>query len=383
MKACVLHATSAIEVRSVPRPQITSKQVLVRISAVGICGTDAHIFAGHTNYNTDAHGRIIHLSTQPQILGHEISGHIEEAGSDIRDLKPGDPVIVDQGLNCYSRQRSPICEYCRSGDSHQCEFFGEHGITGLQGGLAEFIAVPGVNVVRLRAKLDQAEAALAEPLGCVIHASHAVARTNSRFKIEHADPASRVRSILICGAGPAGLLFTQYLRRVLRYDGLLLAVEPNPIKRALAKTFGADEVLDPSTCDVSEGVRERTQGRGAQYLIEASGQGKVFASIPRFVCKQATVLLYGHGHAGVDLSVLNGVMYKEPTLVAPVGASGGFESDGRPAVYSRALQLIEERTIAVAPIISHRYTSFEDVQTALSKAMYAPEYVKGVVTPAG
>jgi L-iditol 2-dehydrogenase len=116
-----------------------------------------------------------------------------------------------------------------------------------------------------------------------------------------------------------------------------------------------------------------------EYLIEASGQGRVFASIPTLIRKQATVLVYGHGHAGVDLSVLNGVMFKEPALVTPVGASGGFEPDGRPSVYIRALRLIENGEIEVASFITHRYTSLDAVQGALARDMHAPGYVKGVV----
>jgi len=102
--------------------------------------------------------------------------------------------------------------------------------------------------------------------------------------------------------------------------------------------------------------------------------------MPGLMRKQATVLLYGHGHAGVDLSVLNNVMFREPALVTPVGASGGFESDGRPSVYTRALRLIEEHKIEVAPIITHRYTSLDAVQGALEKDMRAPNFLKGVVT---
>jgi L-iditol 2-dehydrogenase len=91
------------------------------------------------------------------------------------------------------------------------------------------------------------------------------------------------------------------------------------------------------------------------------------------------VLLYGHGHGGTDLSVLNNVMFKEPTLVNPIGASGGFEKDGRPSVYLRGLRMIEKGEIEVAPFITHHYTSLEQVQGALSSGMSAADYVKGVV----
>jgi len=379
MKACVLVDVGRLEVRDVPRPRISSYDVLVRVAAVGICGTDTHIFAGHANYNTDERGEPIPLEQQPQILGHEINGYVAEKGSEVSDLEIGDHVVIDQGLNCVSRRREPICEYCRTGDSHQCEFYGEHGITGLPGGLAEFIAVPSVNAVRIRSGLDPAEAALVEPLGCIIHSSEAVAAAHTRYAMDADSGEGRVRTVLICGAGTAGLLFTQYLRRVLGFEGLLLVSAPSEWKRKFAKDFGADEVLDARDPDLVQIVRDKTGGRGVEYLIEASGAGRVVASMPGLIRKQATVLLYGHGHAGVDLSVLNNVMFREPTFVTPVGASGGFKSDGRSSVYSQALNLIEERKIDVASIITHRYTSLDAVQGALEKDMRAPNYLKGVV----
>lgn len=381
MRASVLCGIECLEVRSVPLPQISAHEVLIRVLAVGLCGTDLHIFAGHANYNTDEHGLPIPLSTQPQILGHEISGYVEKVGSEVQDLKVGERVVVDQGLNCISNRRPHLCEYCSTGDSHQCEFYGEHGLTGLPGGLAEFIAIPAVNAVRINANLDAAEASLVEPLGCIVHSSETVKRARKRYSINAESAAHRVRSMLICGAGPAGLLFIQYLRNVLGYDGLLLVSEPNELKRELAKRFYADQVIDPSSSDLVQAVSDRTGGKGVDYLIEASGIGQVFASIPRLIRKQATVLLYGHGHAGVDLSVLNNVMFKEPTLVTPVGASGGFEEDGRPQVFRRALSLIEQGKIDVASLITHRYRSLNAVQDALAKDINEPDYIKGVFTP--
>lgn len=379
MRASVLCDVARLEVRDVPRPVVSPFDVLVRVAAVGLCGTDSHIFAGHANYNTDARGLPIPLSVQTQILGHEICGVIEEIGSEVLDLSVGDRVVLDQGLNCMSARRDPICEYCRTGDSHQCEFYSEHGITGLFGGLAEFISIPAINAVRICADLDHAEAALVEPLGCIIHSSDAVLRAESRFSVSGLGSADKVRTVLICGAGPAGLLFVQYLRNVLGYDGLLIVSEPNKRKRVLAEQFCADEVLDPNSSDVVETVQDLTHGKGVEFMIEASGAGQVLASAPGLIRKQATILLYGHGHSGVDLSVLNNVMFREPTIVTPVGASGGFEADGRPSVYKRALSLIENRKINVASLITHRYTSLDAVQRALTDDLYVPDYIKGVV----
>ncbi len=378
MRASVLCDVGQIEVRDVPRPHISSYEVLVRVSAVGLCGTDAHIFAGHSNYNTNERGVPIPLAVQPQILGHEIAGIVEQVGSQVGGLQVGDRVVVDQGLNCVSTRRA-LCEYCRTGDSHQCEFYREHGITGLPGGLAEFIAVPAVNTVKINSPLESVAAALVEPLGCVIHSSAVVSRARTRYAVSDDSTSGRVRTAMICGAGPAGLLFTQYLRKVLGYDGLLLVSDPNKLKRELAMSLGASETIDPGDCDLIEVAMEYSGGKGVEYLIEASGSGQVVASISGLICKQATVLLYGHGHAGVDLSVLNNLMFREPVLITPVGASGGFESDGRSSVYTRALHLIEEKQIEVSSLITHTYSALESVASALVNDMHKPEYVKGVV----
>src|SRR5438045_5539854 len=203
MRAGVLCGVEHLEVRDVPSPVSGPNEVVVRVSAVGLCATETHIFPGHANYSTDDYGQPIPFDVEPQIRGHEISGCIEEVGSEVRDLKPGDRVVVDQGLNCNSLGRETLCEYCRTGDSHQCEFYAEHGITGLPGGLAEYISVPAVNAIPIRGGLDMAQAALVEPLGCVIHAADAVDHANSRYRLNGASANPRVRSVLVCGAGPA------------------------------------------------------------------------------------------------------------------------------------------------------------------------------------
>jgi L-iditol 2-dehydrogenase len=203
-------------------------------------------------------------------------------------------------------------------------------------------------------------------------------RARARYSLREEASPDHVRSILVCGAGPAGLLFIQYLRNVAAYDGLLMVSEPNTKKRELAARFGA-EPIDPTASDIVTAVNDLTGGRRADYLIEATGSGKVLAKTPQLIRKQATVLLYGHGHAGVDMSALNSILFLEPTLVASVGASGSFDQDGRPVTYRRALRLLEEGKIEVAPFITNRYTRLEAVPGAFSGDNSAPGYVKGVV----
>jgi L-iditol 2-dehydrogenase len=378
MRASVLFDVGRLEVRDLPTPEVGPRDVLVRTAVVGLCGTDLHIFSGEANYNIDASGRQIPLSIQPQILGHEVSGTIAETGGQVRDVKIGERVVFDQGLNCFSAGRS-LCEYCTTGDSHQCENYQELGITGLQGGLAEYVSVPAVNTIPVKSELDLTEAALTEPLACIVHCFDVLARASSARYLLSAEPAERrVKSVLIIGAGPAGLLFTQYLRNVVGFEGLLLVSEPNRKKRELAAQSGA-EVMNPSESDLVEWVTEKTRGRKVELLIDACGSASVFSLIPGVLRKQASVALYGHGHGGADLSLLNTIQFLEPNLVSTVGGSGGFEANGRPSTYTRALQLLEAGSIRVAPMLSHKYRSLEGALQALTVDYFSPDYIKGAV----
>ncbi|HVG39429.1 MAG TPA: alcohol dehydrogenase catalytic domain-containing protein, partial [Pyrinomonadaceae bacterium] len=201
MRASVLTDVARMEVREVERPAVGPRDVVVRPRAVGLCGTDFHIYAGQANYHADERGAPIPFHVAPQILGHEIAGEVEETGRGVSDLRPGDRVVLDQGLNCRSAARASLCEYCQSGDSHQCEFYRELGITGLPGGLAEYVVIPAVNGIRVEADLEDRVAALTEPLGCVVHSFDLLARVAQRYVLRGEDEARSVRGVLLCGAG--------------------------------------------------------------------------------------------------------------------------------------------------------------------------------------
>jgi L-iditol 2-dehydrogenase len=375
MRAAALVAPRRIELIELPAPALGAHDVRVAPAAVGVCGTDLHIWSGESNFNLDARGAPIPLERAPQVLGHEIAGTVLEVGAAVRDLRPGARVVVDQGRNCRSERREPACEYCASGHSHQCEFYAEHGITGLPGGFAEELVVPAVNAVRIESELAFASAALTEPLACVLHAADFARRAHARYAIAAADPARRVRTAVILGGGPAGLLFVQVLRQVLRFDGPLLLADPSAPKRALAQAFGAEACTPEALLDAT---LARSDGRRAELLIEASGAGAAFAAIAPLIRKQATVIVYGIGHGGASLELLNPVQWREAVLVTSVGASGGFDADGRPSVYREALALLEARTLAVEALVTHTYRRLAEVARAFGAEPARPEYVKGV-----
>ena len=378
MRAAVLVGAGRIEIQDVPRLDPLPNEVVVRVQAVGLCGTDLHIASGEANYNLDEFGRQRALSQHPQILGHEITGEIVEAGAGARDVSIGDRVVIDQGRTCISDGLTPACEYCRSGDSHQCDHYREHGITGLPGGFAEFVTVPAVNAVPLMFHIAPEHAALTEPLGCILHSMAMVGRASTRFRLGGAAGHGAARAVLICGGGPAGLLFLQHLRNVEHFGGLVMVSEPDAHKRSLSERWGA-VAIDPGAANIVEQVRDHTGGTGVELLIEASGAGEVFREIPGLIRKQATVLLYGHGHSGVDLSVMNQVQFREPVLVSPAGASGGHDSAGRPLTYLHALRLLEAGTIDVTPLITHRYTTLDALPRAFAGDHRQAGYVKGVL----
>lgn len=378
MLAALLTAPRRIEIRAVPVPEPAVGEVLVRPAVVGLCGTDFHIYSGEANYHADASGRPVPLQHSPQILGHEITAIVERLGPGADEsLQPGDRVLVDQGRSCSSRGAERFCEYCETGDLHQCEKYAEHGITGLPGALAERLAVPAVNCIRIEGGIPLEQAVLAEPLACVLHNLEAMSRAKTRYSIGGAG-RNRVETIWIAGAGPAGLLFIQALRNVMRFDGFLIATDPDPSKRTRALAAGASVALDPAA-DLPAIAAALTRGRLAEVLIDACGAGTLFAQAPGLLRKQGTFLLYGHGHGGTSLEVLNTLQFRETAFVTACGASGGHDADGRPAVYRRALDLLQSRRIDVSSMITHQTVGLAEVPAAFSGTHRDPGYVKAVV----
>jgi len=346
---------------------------MIHVGAVGICGTDLHIFHGFANYNRDERGQPIPLRQEPQILGHEFCGTVEAVGSDIRKCRPGDKVVVDQVLNCLSQGRVPVCEYCETGDSHQCAFGKELGITGVPGAFAELVSVPETNVVVLPAEMPLVKAAVIEPLGCVLHASDRLERSRNRYDFEG---RYRIRNVLIMGAGPSGLLFLQYLRNVKRFDGQIFVVDLREAKLKLAGKLGGTP-LDVRTVDLIREIGKRTNGELIHYLIEATGAGPVFDWVPVVLRHQGTFLFYGAGHKDRDIGCLTPFQVLELNMVTSAGASGGFDTDGTPIVYRRSMEYLRDGLIDAESLLSHRYSALSDLQRAFDKDSHHDDFIKG------
>lgn len=380
MKALLLEDASKFVLKELREPVCSRQDVLLQVGAVGVCGTDFHIYSGHANYNFDANGKPIPLQIQPQILGHEFCGTVVEVGRAVDDIKVGDRVAVDQGLNCFSQSITPPCEYCETGYSHQCANYKERGITGLPGAMQEFITMPHMNVVPVNS-LSFEEAALSEPLGCIIHAVDVLENAALRYTL----PGSRyegqpVENVLILGAGPAGLLFLQYIRQVKGFRGRIFVADVIEDKLRLAERFGGTSINVRQT-DLVQAIREMTDDVKIHLVIEASGHGSVFETMPGLLRKQGTVLLYGHGHEGTDMSILNRLLFLEPSLVVSCGASGKLDPKTlRSETTRRAVELVQSGKIEVKTIITHRYRALEEIDQAFREDSKQKDYVKGVLS---
>ena len=376
MRACAITAPGRLELIDVKSPDLGPHDVRIQPAAVGVCGTDFHIYSGESNFHCDENGQAIPLEQAPQILGHEITGTIIERGNAVYDLDIGARVVIDQGRNCRSERREPACEYCASGHSHQCEFFEEHGITGLAGGFAEELVTPALNVIAIESDASFAKAVMTEPIACILHCTDFGVRSSGRYRLApNAGTNERVRTAVVLGAGPAGLLFVQILRTRYAFDGPIVVSDPSAKKRALATSFGAIAVA-PEQLQAT--VMDQSNGRRAELLIEATGSGPVFAAIPNLIRKQATVLLYGVGHGGASLELLNPLQWREAVLVTSVGASGGFDDDGRPSIYRDALRMLERGDIQVDGLLTHQYAGLAHIPDAFSGAHTDRDYVKGI-----
>jgi threonine dehydrogenase-like Zn-dependent dehydrogenase len=158
--------------------------------------------------------------------------------------------------------------------------------------------------------------------------------------------------------------------------------EPDPAKRELARQFGA-ETIDPTTSDLVDEILTLTKGRRVEFFLDAAGVGIIFEQIPSLIRIQATVLMYAHGHGGIGMEAMNAVQFRVPTLLCPCGASGGFDDDGRPSIYRKSLQLIENGTIDVGSLVTHVESGLDSVATSFNETYGSPGYIKSVTLVRG
>ncbi len=314
MRALVLTRYNHFEVQDVPEPQVGPRDVLVEVKACGICGSDVHGMDGSS-------GRRI----PPIIMGHEASGVVAELGAEVTDLQVGDRVTFDSMISCGR------CHFCRRGRINLCDNRRVLGVSCAEfrqdGAFAEYVAVPRHIVFALPESVSFEQAAMVEPVSVAVHAAR-------RVPIHLNDTA------VVVGTGMIGLLAVQALRAA--GCGRILAVDIEPKRLELACCLGADEGFSARETDVAGEVLRRTEGRGADLVVEAVGMAETVKTAIACVRKGGSVGLVGNLTPEVPLP-LQGTVTREITLYGSCASSGE---------YPACLDLIARGTIRVDRLLS-------------------------------
>lgn len=235
------YAPGNIELRTVPIPQPGPREVLVRVKAAAVCGTDVHI----RHWNAWAQARM----NPPVVIGHEFSGEVVEIGSDVRTVRVGDRVSSESHIACNN------CQICHEGNRHVCpntKCIGVHQ----DGCFAEYIVIPEeIAFVYSDPALPWEQLALMEPLGVSVHGI--------------TDVPLAAKTVAIIGAGPLGQMGILTAR--LTGAAQVIVLEPNAERAALAKQLGADAVIDPIAEDPVAAVKALTGGYGPHVAVDFSG----------------------------------------------------------------------------------------------------------------
>ncbi|QJD81976.1 alcohol dehydrogenase catalytic domain-containing protein [Cohnella herbarum] len=290
MKAAVVQGAFqfAIEERPIPEPQ--SGEVLVRIMAVGICGSDIHGM-------TEDGG----VRRRPGlIMGHEAAGVIERLGEGVEGWRPGDRVALDPQWSCGQ------CEPCRHGWLNLCEngfIFGSSKLKFTHGAMCEYLAVPQKQLNLLPDQVTFAEGASLDYVG---NAMHAVNESQSRFG----------DTFVVIGTGAIGLVAIQIAR--LRGAGKIIAVGTSPHKLAMAKKFGADRVIHSREENALEVIMEETDGKGAEVVIEAVGVSDTYALAVQAAKRRGKVMALGFASNEITIPV-QPLLFREVSLIGITG----------------------------------------------------------------
>ena len=261
MKCAVYYGKQDLRVEERPVPRPGRGEVLVRVMACGVCGTDVHIFQGDPGAADCPPGTV---------PGHEFAGVIEAAGEGVTAFGPGDRVCVDPNKLCGE------CDFCRGGIGHFCEHMTGIGTTA-DGGFAEYCVVPQSQLYRVADSVPFEQAAMAEPVSCCLHG----------LDLCEVRPGSRAAVI---GGGMIGLLMVQLLR--LAGASFVALLEPVQAKRELGLRLGADVAIDSVHEDPAEALRRSGAGR-LDTVIECAGLPVTVEQAIRIAGNRSVVMLFG------------------------------------------------------------------------------------------
>lgn len=322
MKAAAFYGSGELVVEEVAVPEMADDELLVRVRAASICGTDLRILkAGHAS---------IPVGTR-RVLGHEVAGDVAKVGSRVQGFAPGDRVSLAPCVGCGR------CEDCIAGDNNACASVRIVGVA-FDGGFQEYLRVPRSalergNVVNVPDSVSYAEAALAEPLACCY-------RGQRQVGVSFRD------TVAIIGAGPIGVLHTL----LARLAGARRIIVSDVVSSRLdtVRGLGADVVVDGSSDDLGRTILEETNGRGANVVITTVSSAAVQSQAVELLAPRGRLCLFAglSGSQRVEIDT-NRLHYQALTLTGTTGASI--------ADYAACLRLVAEQRIDLAPVITGRF----------------------------
>jgi L-iditol 2-dehydrogenase len=314
MKSLLLSEYSHLEIADVPVPAVGAEEVLVRVEACGICGSDVHGYDGSS-------GRRI----PPIVMGHEAAGTIAAVGSAVRGFKEGDRVTFDSTVYCGE------CQYCARGEINLCDNRQVIGVScgdyRRHGAFAEYVAIPQRILYHLPDHFDFAEAAMLEAVSVALH--------GVRVSL-----ASGGETALVIGAGMIGLLTLQAARAAGCARVFITDVDETRLN--LARQVGADEALHLSGDELAAEVKRLTGGHGVDLAYEAVGRNETVAAAIDCTRKGGTVTLIGNIVPEVTLPL-------QKVVTRQLRLQGSCASAGE---YPQAIDLIASGKIKVKPLIT-------------------------------
>jgi L-iditol 2-dehydrogenase len=314
MKALLLKNYKDLELVEFPTPEVGPDDVLIRVKACGICGSDVHGFDGST-------GRRI----PPIVMGHEAAGVIHAAGSNVKGYSEGDRVTFDSTISCGR------CYFCTRGEINLCDNRQVLGVScgdyRRHGAFAEYVVVPQNILYRLPDSLPFEHAALIEAVSIGVHAVNIT-------------PIQLGATAVIVGTGMIGLLMLQAAK--LAGCSRIIAVDLDDNKLEVARQLGADVALNPKTVDVPAKVAELTGGHGADVALEAVGATSPIKTAILSVRKGGTVTLVGNITPNIELPL-------QSVVTRQIRLQGSCASSGE---YPACIDLLASGSIKVEPIIS-------------------------------
>ncbi len=339
MRVAMYYNNRDVKLEEMPTPKIESGELLVKVVASGICGSDVMEW--------------YRIKKAPLVLGHEITGEIAEAGERVKDYKVGDRVFVSHHVPCNA------CHYCLNGHHTACETL--HKTNFYPGGFAEYLRVPRLNVDRgvyiLPDEVSFEDGTFIEPLACVLRGQ----------RLAHIQPG---QSVLVIGSGISGLLHIQLACAL--GAGRVIATDINEYRLKAAVKFGANTAINAKE-DVPAKLRDANGGRLADRVIVCASALSAANQALECVDRGGTVLFFAVPEPGIDVPVpMNDLWRNEITLMTSYG--------GAPSDLATALELIRAKRVNVRDMITHRL-SLAETGLGFKLVADAKESLKVIIEP--